>query len=514
MSVEIEAEDVIRLILQFFKENNLDRSLATLSEETMVNLNTIDNRSAFVKDITEGKWDTVLKDIVHLNIAPRKLIDLYEQVVIELCEMRELGAARTLLRQTEPMHIMKQRHPERYLRLEHLLSRTVFDPKDVYTEGMTKEKRRKIIAQALVAEITVVPSSRLLTLLSQSATWQQHQGLLSPDTPFNPFERKSITETTEKDAPALEKYATIKFPSKKTYAECATFSPNGQYLVTGSVDGFIEVWNYRTGKLRKDLIYQNDENLMAMDESVICLSFSRDSEQLVSGSTDGKIAIWRIQSGTCQRKISPAHSQGVTSVCFNKDNTCVLSGSYDRLVKLHDIRNGKLLTEFKGHTSFVNDVLFSTDNTKVISGSSDGSIKIWDSQDASCLYTIQPNTSNANHPVHRILNIPKHPDQLAVCYKSASIQQSTMNGRIIKSYKHSNSASDYVSIAMSPQGELVYGISEDSRMACFSMASGELAGDTKVGDNTELIGIASHPFSNIIAVYDDSGHVYLYSAKH
>lgn len=90
-----------------------------------------------------------------------------------------------------------------------------------------------------------------------------------------------------------------------------------------------------------------------------------------------------------------------------------------------------------------------------------------------------------------------------------------MNGRIIKSYKHSNSTSDLVSIAMSPQGELVYGISEDSRMACFSMDSGELAGDdAKVSDNTELIGIASHPFSNIIAVYDDSGHVYLYSAKH
>lgn len=279
------------------------------------------------------------------------------------------------------------------------------------------------------------------------------------------------------------------------------------------MDGFIEVWNYRTGKLRKDLIYQNDENLMAMDESVICLSFSRDSEQLVSGSTDGKIAIWRIQSGTCQRKISPAHSQGVTSVCFNKDNTCVLSGSYDRLVKLHDVKNGKLITEFKGHTSFVNHVLFSTDSSRVISGSSDGSIKIWDSQDASCLYTIQSNTTNTSHPVHGILTIPKHPDQLAVCYKSPYIQHVTMNGRIIKSYQRNDSTSDYVSIAMSPQGELVYGISEDSRMACFNMASGELAADIKLGD-TELIGITSHPFSNIIAVYDDSGHVYLYSSKH
>ena len=117
-TLDVEASDVVRLILQFCKENNLTQSYAAIQLECQTSLNVVDSVEGFVSDVLNGRWDVVLPTVAHLRLPKRKLEDLYEQVVLELIEARECDSARTMLRQTVTMVTLKQEQPERHGRLE------------------------------------------------------------------------------------------------------------------------------------------------------------------------------------------------------------------------------------------------------------------------------------------------------------------------------------------------------------------------------------------------------------
>ncbi|KAI9141881.1 WD40 repeat-containing protein SMU1-like protein [Paraphysoderma sedebokerense] len=520
MSLEIESADVIRLIQQFLKENNLLRTLETIQDETTITLNTVESIDSFTDDIIQGRWDVVLKTVSQLNLPNKKLIDLYEQIVLELIELRELSAARSLLRQTDPMQLLRDNYPERYLHLEHLLSRTFFDIKDAYPEGVNKHSRRSAIAQSLASEVTVVPPSRLLTLLGHSLKWQQNQGLLPLDSGYDLFRGSAPTIKSEEDEIPRNCFNTIKFP-KKQHPECAIFSPDGQYLITGSADGFIEIWNYLTGKLRKDLKYQAEEKLMLMDSAILSLSCSSTSELLVSGAQNGQIKVWKISTGQCLRRFENAHTNGVTCVRFDNSAGKVVSGGFDGVVRIHGLKSGKMLKEFRGHSSFVNSVAYTIDGSRIISGSSDGTVRIWDSKTTDCLSTIFPSSEGGGQggigkTVNTVVPLKTNPDQFLVCDKSSVVRLMNMRGQIVRSYTQNSEAptsklSDLISAIFSPKHEFIYALSENGELHCWRQQSG-IEVTVKTHESGEVIGFSHHPFSNIVATWADDGQLLLWKS--
>ncbi len=83
--------------------------------------------------------------------------------------------------------------------------------------------------------------------------------------------------------------------------------------------------------------------------------------------------VFKIKTGQLLRKFDSAHSQGITSLSFSRDGTHILSASYDGLARVHGLKSGKLLKEFRGHTSYVNHATYSPDGTQVtITSATDG----------------------------------------------------------------------------------------------------------------------------------------------
>ena len=104
-----------------------------------------------------------------------------------------------------------------------------------------------------------------------------------------------------------------------------------------------------------------------------------DGTYIVSGSEDHTVKLWNLASGACLRTLV-GHSDTVRSVAVTATGATIVSGSNDRTAKLWDLTTGGCVRTLEGHSHYVISVALSTCGKHIVSSSYDDTIKVWDAR--------------------------------------------------------------------------------------------------------------------------------------
>jgi len=148
----------------------------------------------------------------------------------------------------------------------------------------------------------------------------------------------------------------------------AEFSPDGRLVATASLDSTARVWDATTGIPITGPLRHLD--------NVRHAAFSPDSSRLATASTDNHARIWNARTGELLADLP--HARIVNCARFSPDGRLVATACIDRTARIWDANNGQALTPPMRHDHFVDDARFSPDGTRLLTCSLDGTIRLWD----------------------------------------------------------------------------------------------------------------------------------------
>jgi len=162
----------------------------------------------------------------------------------------------------------------------------------------------------------------------------------------------------------------------KAAVSSVTFSPNQEFLISGSADGTVRAYETKDGELK----WSANADVGA----VTSVSVSRENKLLAAAGGNGLIRLFALGSGEVISTLR-VHSSPVTGVAFSPAGTYLASADESGIVSLWDYPKGAAVHYWKAHSLPVRALAFAPNGTRIASGSGDYSVRVWNVPDGALL---------------------------------------------------------------------------------------------------------------------------------
>lgn len=178
--------------------------------------------------------------------------------------------------------------------------------------------------------------------------------------------------------------------------QCVEFSHCGNFIASGSCDGWVCIWSVDTTDCLSVLNHR--------EKWVLDLKFCpTEDEQLVTAAADNAIRVWQIKNiktgGITDDpyilRVMQEHNNWVNCITYLKQGAYLVSGSADKTILMWDVEKAEVLSVGRRHASWVNDVAVQNDGdvatTILACASADKRVSLWtvsETQQVQCIGTL------------------------------------------------------------------------------------------------------------------------------
>ena len=164
--------------------------------------------------------------------------------------------------------------------------------------------------------------------------------------------------------PTSEPVLLQQLPSLEQPITSVAISPLGNFVVSGSEDSTLQLWDLRSQRVMRTLPGHTEE--------VTSLQFSPDGRMLVSASTDNTIKIWNLAMSRLKWTIYT--DREIHSVAISPHGQTFASGNAEGVVEIWNLNTGKKRREFATPIASEVKVTYSPDGTLLATSYRDRSI--------------------------------------------------------------------------------------------------------------------------------------------